>query len=80
MRKVDAQPVDLAASEGIHIVLGHEGTFPLLDPGQLDLLVPVQVGIEMGEYVFLDDDRLVARHRDSELQYFHLGRQSLGGP
>ena len=73
MRKVDAQPVDLAASEGIHIVLGHEGTFPLLDPGQLNLLVAVQVRVKMGEYVFLNDDRLVARHRDSELQYFHLG-------
>jgi hypothetical protein len=38
------------------------------------------VRVKMGEYVFLNDDRLVARHRDSELQYFHLGRQSLGGP
>ena len=69
--EVDAQPIDLAAAKGIHIVLGHQGPFSLLDPGQLDLFMAVQVGIEMGEDVFLDDDRLVARHGDGELQYFH---------
>ena len=67
MRKVDAQPVDLAASEGIHIVFGHEGTFPLLDPGQLDLLVAVQVWIKMRELIFLHDDGLVPRHGNGEL-------------
>jgi len=63
MGKVNPQPIDLAAAEGIHIVLGHEGTFSLLDPGQLDLFVAVQVRIEMGEHIFLYNDRLVARHR-----------------
>jgi hypothetical protein len=71
MGKVDAQPIDLAAAEGIHIVLGHEGPFSLLDPGQLDLFMAVQMRIEMREHIFLDDDRLIARHGDGELQYFH---------
>jgi hypothetical protein len=29
------------------------------------------VRVEMGEHIFLYDDRLVARYRDGELQYFH---------
>jgi hypothetical protein len=71
MRQVDPQPIDFAAAERIHVVFGYQGAFPLLDPGQLDLLVAVQVWIKMREHIFLHDDGLVTRHRDSELKYFH---------
>ena len=77
MGKVNPQPIDLAASKRIHIVLCHEGSLSLLDPGQLDLFVAVQVRIEMGEHIFLYDDRLVARYRDGELQYFHQNDLSM---
>lgn len=71
MREVHAKPVYLTPPEGVHIVFGHQGTFPLLDPGQLDLFVPVQMWIEMREDILLDNDRFIARHGDSELQNFH---------
>jgi hypothetical protein len=73
VRQVDAQPIDLAPPEGIHIVFGDQGPFTLLDPGQLDFLMPVQVRIKMGKDIFLHDDRFVTRHWDGELQYFHHG-------
>ena len=71
MGEVDPEPVYLAASKGIHIILRDEGAFALLDPGKLDLFVPVEVRIEMGQDVFLDDDGFIARHRDRELEDFH---------
>ncbi len=55
----------------MHIVLGYQRAFALLDPGELDLLMPVQMRIEMRQYIFLYDDSLVVWDRDGELQYFH---------
>jgi hypothetical protein len=69
--EVNPQPVDLAAAESVHIILCDERALTLLDPGQLDLFVPMEVGIKMGQDVFLDDDSFVARHGKSKLQYFH---------
>jgi hypothetical protein len=72
MGEVGSQPVDLVGSESMHIVLRYQGAFSLLDPGELDLFVTVKVGIEMRQHIFLHDDGLVVRDRDSELQYFHI--------
>ena len=55
----------------MHIVLGYQRPLALLDPGKLDLLMPVQMGIEMGEFVLLDDHRLVMRHRNGKLKDLH---------
>jgi len=70
--EVGSQPVYLVGSESMHIVLRHQGAFSLLDPGELDLFVPVKVGIEMRQHIFLHDDSLVVWNRNSELQYFHI--------
>src|SRR5262245_22590146 len=72
MRQVDAQPVYFTASKGVHIIFRNEGALALLDPGKLDLFVPVEMGIKVRQYVLLNDDGLVARNGDGELQYFHL--------
>jgi len=72
MRQVYTQPVDLSRAEGIHVVFGDQGSLSLLDPGQLDLLVAVQMRIKVRKFIFLHDDSLVVRHRNGELQYFHL--------
>lgn len=71
MREVDTQPVDLSRAECIHVVLGYQGSLSLLDPGQLDLLMAVQMWIKVRKLIFLHDDSLVMRHRNGELQYFH---------
>ena len=56
----------------MHIVLCHERAFPLLDPGELDLLVSVKMRVEMRQYILLHDDSLIVWNRDSELQHFHI--------
>jgi hypothetical protein len=71
MRHIDPQPIDVPASESMHIVLGHQRSFAFLDPGQLYLLVAVQMGIEVGELIFLDDYRLVMRHWYGKLEDLH---------
>jgi hypothetical protein len=55
----------------MHIIFRYQGPLSLPDPGQLYLLVTVKVRIEMWKHIFLDDDGLVMRNRDRELQYFH---------
>ncbi len=72
MGKISAQPIDLVGPEGMHIVLCHQRTFSLLDPGELYLLVTVKMGIEVRQYIFLHNDSLIMWDRDSELQYFHI--------
>lgn len=69
---VGTQPVDLVGPETMHIVIRYQGAFALPDPGQLDLLVPVQVWVEMRQQVFLRDDGLVRRHWYGEGEYFHF--------
>lgn len=69
--KIYSQPIDLVAAKGIHVIFRYQCSFPLLDPGKLDLLVPVQVRVKMGKHVLLYDDRFVMRHRDGKLKYFH---------
>jgi hypothetical protein len=46
--EVGAEPVDLIRPEGMHIILCYERSFALSDPGQLYLLVPVEMGVEVG--------------------------------
>ena len=79
MWEVDTQPVDLSRAECIHVVLGYQGPLSLLDPGQLDLLVAVQMWIKVGKLIFLHDDSFVMRHRNGELQYFHHFSVLVGG-
>ena len=69
--QVDPQPVDLAAAKSVHVIFGYKRAFTLLDPGKLNLLMPVEVGIKMGKDVLLDDDCMVAGDGDGKLQYFH---------
>lgn len=71
MGHIDAQPVDIAGPEGMHIIFRYQGPFSLLDPGQLDLLMAVQMRVKVRELIFLHDDSLVMWHWNSELQYFH---------
>ena len=71
MRHISPQPIDISASEGMHIVLCHERSLTFLDPGQLDLLVAVQMWIEVGELIFLNDYRFVVRHRNGKLEDLH---------
>lgn len=72
MGQVHSEPVDLSRAECVHIIFGNQGSLSLLDPGQLDLLMTVQMRIKVRELIFLHDDSLVMWHRNGELQYFHL--------
>jgi hypothetical protein len=57
----------------MHVVLRYQRAVPLLDPGELDLLMTVKVRIEMGQHIFLNDHRLIVGNGNSKLQYFHGG-------
>src|ERR1700722_17124254 len=67
MREVNPEPIDVAASKRVHVIFSDKRSFALLDPGELDLLVPMEVRVEMRHDVFLDNDRFVTRHRDGKL-------------
>jgi hypothetical protein len=67
MGEVNPQPIDLAAAEGVHVIFRYERAFTLLDPGKLDLFVPVKVRIKMGQDILLDDHGFVTRHGDGKL-------------
>lgn len=71
MGEVGSQPIDLIRAESMHVILRHQGSFTLLDPGELDLFMTMEVGIKMRQYIFLHNNGLVVRNRDGELQYFH---------
>ena len=77
VREVGTQPVDLVGPESMHIILRHQRSFALLDPGKLYLFVAVEVGVEMRQYIFLHNDSFIVRNRDGELQYFHTSNISI---
>ena len=71
MRLIGPEPIDFIRSETVHIVFRDYRAFSLLYPGQLNFMVTMQVRIEIGQRFLLNNDRLIDRNRNGELQNFH---------
>ena len=71
MRLIGTKPIDFIRSETVHIVFRDYRAFSFLYPGQLYFMVTMQVRIEIGQRFLLNNDRLISRNRNGELQNFH---------
>ena len=68
MRLVGPDPENLILLEIVHAVACDQRARTAHDPGQLNLVVPVQIRIEMRKALFLDDDRFGFSNRQREFE------------